>query len=125
MKTTTYKDVLELNAAISKCVNKGIPVDAVLKLVDFKDELQEKIEKYQRVFKDIMSEYGIKEDNGVYNWSEAEKVEEISQKVTDLISAETELQHANFLDDTDLVKLTEGFSLAELSFVRKFLRKKA
>ncbi len=118
-----FKEALELNSFLGGAVTKGLAVSSILSLIDLKDELQAISEKYRKVLRDIMDEYEVSEKDGSYNWSENPKKEEITAKIEDLVSTEMNVVNCNKMSDEDIIKLTEGQSLNNISFVRTFLKK--
>lgn len=117
-----FKEALDLNGFLGGAVTKGLSVPSILSLIDLKDELQAIDEKYRKVLKDIMDEYDVVQKDNSYNWSENPKQEEISMKINQLVSAEMEVINCNKMQDEDIIKLTEGLSLSNISFIRTFLK---
>lgn len=123
MNTIKFKDCLELNIALGACLNKGLEVSTILSLIDFKDELETNVEKYRKALKDIMASYNIPEINGNFSWADNENKTEISQKISELLDNEVQMNSTNTISDDEIVKLTEGMNLSNVLYLRKFLRK--
>ena len=123
MSTIKFKDCLELNAAIGSCVNKGLEVQSILSLIDFKDELQANVDKYKKALKDVMDSYEITDVNGNFSWADNENKDAISQKVSELLESDVEMSTTNTIPDSEIVKLTEGMNINSISFLRKYLKK--
>lgn len=122
-----YRTILEINAIVSRCTNKGVDVEVLLKLIDFKDEINEQVDKYKKVFKEIMKEFSVPEIPGMqgqYDWSTKENPTEITKRINELFSVEVKVPGCNFLSPNDFVKLVDGFALGDISFLKKYLVRK-
>ena len=120
-----YKEILSINSVLNKCTsNKEFPAESMIKLLDLKQELQTQVEKYAKLFQEVMKQYGVKENNNQYNWQGYKDEEAISQKVDDLLNSPIEIKNTNFLDAANFIKIIpDGLNLSELGFMGRFLRK--
>lgn len=122
-KNPKNHEIIRVNDIIGRCVNKGMEVEDMLQLVDFKDELQLKIERYQKAFKMLMKEYEIKESNGSYNWKDKEDAENITEKVNELLNTVTPLNKTKFMEKESALQFLEGLTLNEIAYCLKFLKR--
>jgi hypothetical protein len=121
--TVTYKEIIDLNFELNKLTTKDVPVPTVIKALDAKDEVGEHSAKYQQTFKQIMSDYNVAETKGVYNWSEHPEMETISEKVTELLKAQVELENVQVFELNEVLSLTIGGTIGEITYFRKYLKK--
>ncbi len=113
---------MDLSQLLNKMVNKGISTDTLLKILDLKDELNGHVERYQKSFRETMKVNAVVEVDGVFNWAEHDDVENISKKVTELLNSEAVLG-ANKIEKADLLKVTENFTVGEISYLSKHIAK--
>jgi hypothetical protein len=121
--TVTYKEIIDLNFELNKLTTKEVQVAAVLKALDAKDEVSEYVSKYQQAFKQIMADFNVTETKGVFNWSEHPQIEIISDKVTELLKTEVELEKVKVFELNEVLALTAGATIGEITYFRKYLKK--
>lgn len=117
----SYKTILEINVVISRSTPKGVSLDTLMKLIDFKDSINNSVEKYKKIFKEIMLEFKVAEKNGQFDWTDHEDSEKISEKVLQLFEIEVSINDCNFMPPTEFVKMLDGYSLGDISFLKKYL----
>lgn len=120
----SYVDVISINKVLSNCVsNKEFSTEAMIKMLDLKEELKSVIDKYSKIFTEIIDQYKIEQINGSYNWTGHKDEKTITKKIDDLFKTETEIKNTNFLNAEQFVKMVpDGLNLDELNFISKFLR---
>lgn len=119
---TTYSEIINLNAGINKLTTKGLQHETVMQLLDMKEELNHHSQKYQDKFKAIMGEHGVKESKGMYDWSESEHAEAITEKIQSLFAEEVKLKKSNFLTEKEALTVLEGLTVGEIVYFRNYLK---
>lgn len=123
-KMISHRDILTINALLNTCENKGLTVETLLAIIDYKDELATIIERYQKAFKEITGEYKLEVNKkGNYDWSEHPKSKEIGEKINALLETEVEVHKGRFMDMEDFMKILEGMKIGDVSYLKKYMVK--
>lgn len=122
-----YRSAIELRNAINGLVPKDTKTETMLKVLGLIDKLEEIIKEHQPIyandFKELMNQYDVKEENGIYTWSEHDQQKEISEKALELLNAEIKEIETNLFDDLEIIQLGEGLPVADITSLRKILKK--
>ena len=91
--------------------------------MDLKEELQLNVERYAKLFAELMKQYDVKEAGNVYDWRGNKDEAAITKKIDELLNSTLEVKNTNFLDSANFIKvIPDGLSLNELSFMGKYLK---
>ena len=119
----SMKEAIELNGSLNRVQNKGIAPKTTVTLFGLKDELEDAITAHKDAFKNKLEEYGVELADGVYNWAEKENATEISASIQGLFDAIIEVENPAKLNDQEIATITNGMTVEEAFFLRRFLKK--
>lgn len=123
MINVTFKEIVELNTILSKCVNVGLSIDGLLSIIDIKEEVSANFSKYKEALGVIIKEFNIpiNEEGLVINGLNKQ---EINSKMLGLLNTSIELSKHNTLQKEDFAKICMNLSLNQIEILNKYLRSK-
>lgn len=118
-----FNELSQLNIILSNIVNKELSVDTILKLIDFKNELDLNMEKHRKAFKKILSDFGLNyKDGEQVSWEEHSEKNNIDSKINELMQINLELKMCNFVSNEEFIKLCSNLNIGQISFMGKYIK---
>ncbi len=119
----SFKEIIEINTVLSKCVNTGLSVRGLLSLIDIKEEVSKHFSKYKEAISAIIKEFNIPVgDEGLI--VDGHNKQEINSKINTLLTSNVELLNHNSLSIEDFVKICSNLSLNQIEILNKYIRSK-
>lgn len=121
-------DIVNLNSALIGIKNSGLKSQTFLKYLDFKNEIDDVIQKRDKAIKTLMEGYKIKQ---VYNplvnqmnwdYQKHPDKKQIDEKVEAINTEPYALKTSNFIPDQEFFEVTKNLHMNSIAFASKYVK---